>query len=317
MNDLLADFVTRYGEPMLADGALLSPYLSHAKDRIAAKRSARMPAVNGSVAVLPIQGVMTPKGSWFGPGTQEIGRAFDFAVNDSRIGGIVFDMDTPGGMSWGTPELADKVYSARGSKPVVAVANHMAASAGLYVGSAADRFVVAPSGHVGSLGVYRYHVDQSQAMAAEGIKVTFIHAAPYKVEGNPFEPLSADAQANWQSEVNDLYGEFLAAVAKHRNASVKSVRDNYGQGRTLTAKKAAEVGMVDRLATIDRVIAEMLPAAGKASGGRTRAEELTAGLLAAWNGEGVSVEAVEGDDPGVPSDDLRRRRERRNREAVA
>lgn len=311
MDNFLAEFIARYGEPTLADGSSIGPYISHAQDRMAAKRSARLPAVSGSVAVIPVEGVMTPKGSWFGPGTQEIGRAFDAAVASPQIGAVVFDMDTPGGMTWGTPELAQKIYDARGAKPIVAVANHLSASAGLYVGSAASKFYVAPSGHVGSLGVYRYHIDRSKQLEGEGVKVTFIHAAPFKVEGNPFEPLSAEAKEVWQKEVDDTYQDFLEAVAKHRGVSTKVASEKFGQGRTLPAKKAIEAGLVDRMATIDTVLSELLAESGKQKRSRDHAESLTAELVAAWNGESAPVV-----ESGVDVEALRLQRERRAREVA-
>ena len=86
---------------------------------------------------------------------------------------------------YGVAELADQIQSARASKPVVAIANSLAASAAYWIGCAAGEFYVTPGGEVGSIGVWQAHFDYSQAIASEGVKPTLISAGKYKVEGNP------------------------------------------------------------------------------------------------------------------------------------
>jgi len=97
---------------------------------------------------------------------------------------VVLDVDSPGGYVGGIRELTDKIYNARGAKPIIAVANHMLASAALWIASAADEVVASPSSEIGSVGVFAGHADYSKAYEEEGIKITLIHAGKYKVEGN-------------------------------------------------------------------------------------------------------------------------------------
>lgn len=63
-------------------------------------------------------------------------------------------------------ELADEILAARVQKPVVAIANSLAASAAYWVGCSASEFYVTPGGEVGSIGVWQAHFDYSQALAA-------------------------------------------------------------------------------------------------------------------------------------------------------
>ena len=316
-SELLLDLSVRHpGAPLCLAPEVCSLWLGKNAAGDNASRKGRMPTVAGNVAVLPLEGVLTPKGGWFNPGTEAIGRAFDAAMANPQIGGVVFDVNSPGGVSYGTPELGDRIYAARGSKPVVAVANPMAASAAYWVATAADRFVVTPSGDVGSVGVWQGHVDYSAAMEKEGVKVTFVYAGRYKVEGHPYEPLSDEARAEMQRGVDETYAQFIDAVARNRKTTLKDVRENYGEGRMLEASRAVAAGMADRVATLDQVLGEMLPEPPK-RGGRERAAELTAMLCAAWEGTPVEAAAVEPEPEGLRAEDARRRRERRNREAVA
>ena len=58
-----------------------------------------------------------------------------------------------------------------------------------------------------------------------------------------------------QTVVDELYEQFVAAVAGGRGASASAVRGGYGEGRVLTASRARSAGLVDRVATVTEVVA--------------------------------------------------------------
>ena len=67
-----------------------------------------------------------------GPGsasTQQFSAALRDALNDDTVSQILIDIDSPGGSVYGVAELADEILAARKQKPVVAIANSLAASA--------------------------------------------------------------------------------------------------------------------------------------------------------------------------------------------
>ena len=141
------------------------------------------------------------------------------------------DVDSPGGSVFGLKELSQKIFDARGTKPIYAVANSMAGSAAYYIASAADQMIVTPSGEVGSIGTIAIHEDMSVALENEGVKITVIKAGRFKGEGNNFEPLSEEAISNAKREVDAYYGQFVDAVARNRGVSPKAVRNGFGEGR--------------------------------------------------------------------------------------
>lgn len=218
----------------------------------------------GTIAVLPIAGVIAHRISSVnqlsGPGgtsTEGLGQQFDAVIADPDVVAVVFDVDSPGGSVFGVQELADKIHAARGTKPIVAVSNALAASAGYWLASAADEVVVTPSGEVGSIGVYGLHQDVSRAADAAGYTHTFISAGRYKVEGNSFEPLGDEARAAMQGRVDDYYRAFTSAVARGRGVSAVDVRNGFGEGRVVGAQQAVKLGMADRVATLDETIARL------------------------------------------------------------
>jgi ClpP class serine protease len=136
------------------------------------------------------------------------------------------------------------------------------------------------------------HQDVSEMLSAEGITTTFIYAGKYKTEANPFEPLSDDAAEFHQSQVDATYEQFVADVARGRNVNKSLVRDGYGQGRMFHAAQAAELGLVDRVATLGRVLEE-LGAGSSAKITSAQSQQIEDELCQAWeDGDEVTLRCV-------------------------
>jgi signal peptide peptidase SppA len=222
----------------------------------------RRKSSNGAIIVLPFYGVSVQRtdalGQAFGLlSLWHFTQAFRAALADEMVGGIVIDVDSPGGSVYGVAELADEIYRSRARKPIFAAANSLAASGSYWIASAASEFYVTPGGEVGGIGVHDMHIDMSKGFKKAGIETTLIAAGRYKTEGNPFQPLGADARAAIQRRIDGYYHAFVAAIAKYSNVSESAVRNGMGQGRLLDAQRAKSENMVDGIATIDEVVGKM------------------------------------------------------------
>jgi ClpP class serine protease len=227
----------------------------------APSRSAR-PAAPGGVAIIPIHGVLAPRinmlSDFSGGATFEQATALvTTAVADATVGTIILDWDSPGGSVAGATEFAHVLLQARTQKRIISVANHSMCSAACWAGVCATEVVATPSALVGSLGVYCLHEDLSAFLAAEGIKHTYIEAtdSPLKTDGNSSEPLSDPARARLLAIVDTAMGMLVADVAAGRGVSPETVRAAYGHGATMTAAEALAAGLIDRVETLDAVIA--------------------------------------------------------------
>lgn len=261
--DVLVSVLSRWGDDDRLTDEQIRAAIGEAPVAAEARRQAAS-AGPGGVAVLPVYGTVAHRAHMVrnvsGPGgtsTEALGKAISAAAADPAIGAIVLDIDSPGGAVAGTPELVDRIVAARQQKPVVAVANSLAASAGYWIGSAASEFVATPSAQVGSVGVMAVHEDRSAEHAAAGRKLTFIHAGRFKVEGNSAEPLTDDARSHIQTMVDQAYDTMIRSIARNRSASVDDVRAKYGEGRVFGAEEARERGMIDRIETLDETIERM------------------------------------------------------------
>jgi signal peptide peptidase SppA len=278
---------------------------------VRSQRLAAATRAGGGVAIVPLTGVITPRGSLLsilfggGMGGLEGFRAnFREALNDPEVSAIVLNVDSPGGLISLVPETAAEIQDARGSKPIVAVANTMAASAAYWIAAQADEMVVTPSGQTGSIGVYIVHEDWSKFNEGFGVVPTYISAGKYKVEGNEDEPLSDAAMAAWQGEVDEIYGEFVDGVATGRGVSAADVRAGYGEGRTMRATPGVAAGLTDRVGTLEEVVGELLEPNG--SKGPTAKIEVPEGFKVVEVDGALKVVAVEA-PPASPSAEDRRR----------
>lgn len=245
-----------------AGGKLSTEEIQSRLDEAALRAGPRSQQSFGAVAVIPIRGMISHRANLMsqvsgGTSVEKLTSQFRQALGDSSVKAIVFDVDSPGGGVEGIPELADEIYKSRGQKKSVAVANVMAGSAAYWLAASASELVVAPSGAVGSIGIFCVHEDLSKALEQEGVKVTIISAGKYKVDGNETEPLSETARAYLQAGADTFYGMFVKSVGRGRHFSQDDVRGGFGQGRMVLAAQAVKEGMADRVATMDETLARL------------------------------------------------------------
>ena len=59
-------------------------------------------------------------------------------------------------------------------------------------------------------------LDQSKILDEMGIKVNVIKSGKLKAAGNSFEPLDDEARESIQQRIDDIYDQFIRAVASGR-----------------------------------------------------------------------------------------------------
>lgn len=215
--------------------------------------------VNG-VAVMPAFGVLSKRANFLtrfsgGTSTDLFRRDLAAAIADPSVRAIVFDVDSPGGSVAGTAQLADAIFAARGKKPMTAVVNEQMASGALWIFTAADRVVTAPTGTIGSLGVMTAIRDFSGAEEKAGVKTTFITSGKLKATGHG-GPLTSEQHAAVQAGVDSLHAQFVEAVARNLAMPADRVQALLGDSRVVTGKQAVEMGVAHAVGTLDSAIAE-------------------------------------------------------------
>jgi signal peptide peptidase SppA len=214
----------------------------------------------GGVAVIPVYGVIAPRANALlsmsgGTSFDALGEQLAAAVKDPKVSTIVLDVDSPGGSVAGATEFAAQLREARAKKPIIAQAQFKMGSAAYWLAANATKIHAAPSALVGSIGVYTIHDDISKALATEGVTRTYIAAGKHKVDGNEVTPLTDDVLAVLRGPIDASYRQFLADIAKGRGVPIATVRDGYGEGKTVTAADALSLGMIDGIQTLEDTLA--------------------------------------------------------------
>src|SRR4029453_10850974 len=191
----------------------------------------------------------------------------DGAIDDSRgvlielkrlkeqpwVKAIVVRIDSPGGAVAPTQEIFEEIQRSKKQKPFIASMGGMATSGGYYIAAACDKIVANPGTLTGSIGVIMQLTNVEDLMKKIGVKGVNVKSGQNKDIGSPFQPLSPEGKEILQSLVDNVHGQFVAAVAKGRSMDEAQVR-KLADGRLYSGAQAKELGLVDQFGTLDDAI---------------------------------------------------------------
>jgi protease-4 len=86
-----------------------------------------------------------------------------------------------------------------------------------------------------------------------GVKGINIKSGANKDIGSPFQPLSPEGRDILQSLVDNVYGQFVSAVAKGRGLDEARVR-KLADGRIYSGAQAKDLGLIDQFGTLEDAI---------------------------------------------------------------
>lgn len=210
-------------------------------------------APEGSFAVITIRGPIMHYG-WCNDGSAEIADLVRQAQASSKIKGIFFDVDTPGGQVDGTADLASVIKAC--TKPTLAFIRGMAASAGLWIISAADESYCANDlVMVGSCGVYTTIYDYREYFATLGIKVLEIYA-PQSGEKNKHHIDAINGNEKALKEIlRTIAGKFISTV--EINLADQLTSDDWKTGKIYFAPEAETIGLITGIKSYEQSLARL------------------------------------------------------------
>lgn len=238
--------IRRLLESRLGDGLVFAPDAKQREANVCGER-VELPSMfvdADGIAHIPIGGAIGQKlgefAKWAGAvDVADIETDLGEADANPKVRGIVLDIDSPGGMVSGTPELAQVIAAVK--KPIYAFSDGLMASAAYWLASATDGIFTTLTANSGSIGVLLVVYDESQAFAQAGVKVEVIKAGKLKDMGVPGTSLSEDAKAHLQARVGKIYSMFTAQVVAHRG----KVDESSMQGQTFMGEEAMKRGLID------------------------------------------------------------------------
>jgi len=168
---------------------------------------------------------------------------------------VVLRINSPGGSSlaseiiWREIELIKK-----SGKPVIVSMGDVAASGGYYIACNADSIFAQPNTITGSIGVFAI-VPNLEGFMKNKLGITFdgVKTATYADALTVTRPMNANEKRIIQHEVDNIYMDFKTRVADGRNRDTAYI-DSIAQGRVWAGTRALQIGLVDRLASLNDAI---------------------------------------------------------------
>ncbi|PCJ18333.1 MAG: hypothetical protein COA96_17085 [SAR86 cluster bacterium] len=259
---------------------------------------------NTSVAIISVDGTMMKQdSSLFAVAcTPRIRREVRLAANDASVSAIILRIDSPGGTTSGTSDLADDIRTASKQKPVIAFIEDMGASAAYWIASQCDAvYANSRTALIGSIGTFIGLLDQSKQFEAEGIRAVVIKTSELKGTGFQGTEITEEQEAYLQDIVSKVEIEFEQAIKKGRGMTTKQV-DAVATGRVYTAVDAMTLGLIDGIESIDAVVARADKMSKKRGGVGTRSADnlIESGVAAADDEKGGEQDK---DNPTVDPDE--------------
>jgi protease-4 len=181
---------------------------------------------------------------------------------DDDVKAIVMRVDSPGGAVAPSQEIHNAIKRIKPKKKVVVSMGGLAASGGYYISAPADKIYAEPGTLTGSIGVIFMHFNVRGLLEWARIEETTLKSGKYKDTLSPFRPLRESDREEIQSISDDVYGQFIEAVAQGRGLPEARVRE-IAEGRIYTGKRAKELKLVDELGGLDDAIGAAWGLAGQ------------------------------------------------------
>jgi protease-4 len=222
-------------------------------------------APEGSVAVIPVKGVMMKEDGMSHYGTESIGSVVMEAGRHKNIKSILLELDSGGGSVDSVAPILDAIRNAQESKPVVAWAD-LAASAAYWTASAANKIIASNdiSSEFGSIGVMMSFADVRPMWEKEGVKFHKIYAPESNYKNLPFEKaLLGDYEMIRNEELSPLAKRFQKAVRENRKGKVDITQKGILNGKMYFARDAIKVGLADEIGNREYAIKRAVEMAKK------------------------------------------------------
>lgn len=173
---------------------------------------------------------------------------------DSTIKAVVLRVNSPGGSVLASEKIKTELDMLRENVPIIASYSGYAASGGYWISANTDYIFSNETTLTGSIGVFSMIPDLSKTIQDKlHINITHINSNEHSDMLTGMRPLDEKEIAYMQASVEKIYGKFTEIVANGRDKTVEEV-DAIAQGRVWTGAEALEIGLVDKIGTIEDAI---------------------------------------------------------------
>ena len=183
--------------------------------------------------------------------------------DDSSIKAIILHVNSPGGGVAASEEIYREVKRIRNEKKkkIVVSIETVGASGAYYVASASDKIFADQGSIVGSIGVIAQWVNYGDLLKWAKLKDVVIKTGEFKDTGNPTRDLTPAEQAYMQSLIDNMFGQFIQAVADGRGLKYDDVK-SFANGKVWTGEQAKSMKLIDSVGDFESAVSDTAKSVG-------------------------------------------------------
>jgi protease-4 len=183
--------------------------------------------------------------------------------DDASIKAIILHVNSPGGGVAASEEIYREVKRLREEKKkrVVVSIESVGASGAFYIASASNKIYADQGSIVGSIGVIAQWVNYGDLLKWAKLKDVVIKTGEFKDTGNPTRDLTPAEQAYMQSLIDNMFGQFVKAVADGRGMKFDDVKA-IANGKVWTGEQAHSMKLIDEVGDFEAAVKDTARSVG-------------------------------------------------------
>ena len=233
-------------------------YLSTLKDEDTSNKQKRVQEKN-KIAIIHVEGAIVTGDIGFNTaGSGGIVKKINKARDDENVKGIVLRVNSPGGDVYASTMITNALEEFQSTgRPVITSMGDIAASGGVWVTTTSEEIWAENTTLTGSIGVYGVYPDLSPLAKWVGINYDGISMTKAGEIYDVRRGMNEEINKQFREGIENFYKDFVTKVANNREMDFSEVLKVAG-GRIWRGDKALELGLVDKLGSLDDAINSMV-----------------------------------------------------------
>ncbi|MDA8630255.1 signal peptide peptidase SppA [Flavobacteriaceae bacterium] len=233
-------------------------YLSTLKDEDISNKQKRVQEKN-KIAIIHVEGAIVTGNIGFNTaGSGGIVKKINKARDDENVKGIVLRVNSPGGDVYASTMITNALEEFQSTgRPVITSMGDIAASGGVWVTTTSEEIWAENTTLTGSIGVYGVYPDLSPLAKWAGINYDGISMTKAGEIYDVRRGMNEEINKQFREGIENFYKDFVTKVANNREMDFSEVLKIAG-GRIWRGDKALELGLVDKLGSLDDAINSMV-----------------------------------------------------------
>ena len=233
-------------------------YLSTIKDEEISRKQQKAQDKN-KIAIIHVEGAIVSGGIDFNTaGSGGIVKNINRARDDKNVKGIILRVNSPGGDVYASSMITNALEEFQSTgRPVYTSMGDIAASGGVWVTTTSEEIWAEDTTLTGSIGVYSIVPDVSPLENWAGINYDGVSMTKAGDIYDLRRGMNEELNKQFRENTENFYKEFVTKVANNRNMEYSEVL-KFAGGRIWRGDTALELGLVDKLGSLDDAIDSMV-----------------------------------------------------------